>query len=197
MFNFKSQNIWPRFFRGLAIFSLVPFLAGCSYLGTDTRETLVSGIQPAPVLIPDTARINLTAPTDASTLSIAAGATFNFDTRDPAYAALYIFNQAPTVDASSSFVVNMVGICHGGATNLAGHTWNNLTLQLSSVLSGTQLYKCTSSNVDLLSTTQKLVFDAVNFDQTGATTYHWAVLGYNQYYQLTHSSEVRTFTVGP
>lgn len=195
MFSFNAiykQKLFSSFAVILTIFLLCQATSGCA---DEALDVMKSSILPEQLLVPDKTRITLTLPLNNAALSRAAAPIdFSFNTSDAKYAALYVFNAAPVVDPDTISISNILAICHAGATNMASHFWNNLTLRLDSVLANSQFYQCTASSVDLFSLTQKRIFDAADFPNG---TYYWAILGYDEYYIMEYSSPVRSFTVGP
>jgi len=147
--------------------------------------TQISAIQPPPILVPGKTGINIYGPVFGSTPT--RPVIFKYDTSALTFAAIYIFLTQPT--ASNGYITD-ISSCIGGASNMASHPWNNYTISLDITSSG--FYLCQlGNNLNVLSTSNKLFYDAAHF--TPGSTYYWVVLGYNSNYQLTHSSPLYEF----
>ncbi len=181
---------------GLVLFTLMSNLACPATTEEELppEETLVSGIQPPPLLLPALKSLSGQAPFQGLTVAAIGSADiqFRFDTADAKYGAIYIFSAQPTVDPDGTSITNLAQFCVAGASNMAGHVWNHNTQVLGITGTGSQFYACQNNPVETLSQTVKVIYDNITFT-TG--TYYWVVLGYDQYYRLTHSSTLFSFNV--
>lgn len=176
------------FFTGIAI-ALV--FTGCvAEEDTTTPVTsAVSSIVPKPPLVSGKQRISLQTPLNTVTLS-AADTQFTFNASEPRYATVLIFSESP---AATSTGITDMSKCVAGVTSMnpAHVSYSDYSITLGYNAGTGGFYSCDPSNAtEPLSSSQKLSLSEL----TGSSTYYWVVLGYNDRYLLTHSSEIRPFT---
>jgi len=158
----------------------------------DSRKTRSSQIQPRPLFVSSKSRADLLSPGPVQQIS-AGAQTFYFDSKGAAHGSFLLFNTSVTAQELASG--SLAGKCVAGASSLAGHSWNGVTLQLNTAASNaTQFYTCDGSNPnEPLSKTTK--FARENLTGASGTSYYWVVLGYDKNYVLTHVSGLERFTL--
>ncbi|MES0489780.1 MAG: hypothetical protein ABUK01_07310 [Leptospirales bacterium] len=173
----------------IIIIMLSLFYWGCDW--EDAIEVEYSLIQPRPPLVPNSETIDLKLPLHLSPRTRGTAFDFTFKSSMVAHAALLIFTAEPS--ANTKGLRDVSGICLGGATSMApGHTWDDLSLHWDNVGAQSAVYVCDGSNrSEPLSTSTKVAFDGT----LAAGTYYWAVLGYDKFYRITHSSPLYTLTI--
>ena len=176
------------------IYSVLFILAACvnqtdTSTSSDARTKTASQIQPRPLFVSGKSRAEILKPGPLQTIT--STYTFYFSTGGATYGSVLIFNTNVNVTAENFASGSLAGKCVAGASNLAGHAWNNATLRLDSTASGlSEFYTCDASNPnEPLSTGTKFTSNSLS---TGAT-YYWIVLGYDKSKVLTHSSGLEKF----
>lgn len=150
-----------------------------------------SQIKPRPPLVPNSTTIRLKQPLHLGIVTRNTPFDFTFNSRAVHHASLLIFTAEPS--ANNRGLKDVTGICLGGATSMiSSHAWDNTSLHWDATAGLSDVYVCDGANrLEPLSTSTKVAFDV----SLTAGTYYWAVLGYNKYYKITHSSALYTLTV--
>lgn len=141
-------------------------LAGCTNKADD---------QPTTQIFEGTAVISLTLPLNGQGLAASGGSFVYYAPSEVKYLVFGLFNQPITV--SGKTITNPSAFVFGSRDGLANF------------VRGTQ----TTATMHAYNQSTK-DFDA-GTSAPGAGTYHWAVWGYDQYGNLTHSSPSRSVTL--
>lgn len=197
----KSQSRRaPKLTAILMISALSLFSLACPAVDPEElppEEERVSGIQPPPLFLPALKSLAGQGPPQGGAVASVGNAEiqFLFDTSDAKYGAIFIFSAQPTVSADGTSISNLTEFCITGASNMAGHVWDHRTQILATTALASQFYACQINNAEPLSQTTRVPYGAgaVGAHFQAGTTYFWVVLGYDQYYRLTHSSPLYEF----
>lgn len=161
----------------------VIFLAGCKdepgagggneLPSQDSDILVVTG-----PFVDDSASITLSNPKPFQTIDATDDIPFSFS-QTVSTREVLIFDQKPNID---DLRLGIRDGCIAGNSTLAGHTGATTSASLSQTPANNHFYQCQSSG-DLLSTTDKQTLSA--------GTYYWFVLGYDDNYLVSQSSDVR------
>ncbi|MCP4757544.1 MAG: hypothetical protein GY866_42340 [Proteobacteria bacterium] len=138
----------------------------------------------AETMVENAAKITLSYPKPFQTLNTLDNGdiTFTFSP-DVERGEILVFDQEPNLAELRSGLFNG---CVAGCSKLAGHSCSDDHVVLSSDSDRNDFYGCLSGQ-DLLSQNEK--------KSLGRGTYYWFVFGYQENYLISHSSDVRLFTI--